>query len=260
MTFGTGWYVSDDQQRPEEQFTISVNGCASIPSLLASDIASETAVIEIPSIRLLQTLATCPLPTSPQEIALFPMHMNNDSSGLKVSSEHPAMKVKVRLTAPGTPPETGASMKSALEFLVARAAESSFAVAGSIVEESIKTDLDLASTKSPLSGSRQTSLTSLGPGSMLITILQFAATSLGVSAVTAPLKTFVNSLARNGSRSYTTILCPNFAKLAAIGAPEVVEKWFRFSFPAKNAKESTSPETRIRNSPYPCYQDRRIRR
>uniref|UniRef100_A0A7S3EJS4 Uncharacterized protein n=1 Tax=Rhodosorus marinus TaxID=101924 RepID=A0A7S3EJS4_9RHOD len=111
--------------------------------------AKLTAVIEIPSIRLLQTLATCPLPTSPQEIALFPMHMNNDSSGLKVSSEHPAMKVKVRLTAPGTPPETGASMKSALEFLVARAAESSFAVAGSIVEESIKTDLDLASTKSP---------------------------------------------------------------------------------------------------------------
>ncbi|MNC55709.1 hypothetical protein D3C75_1052550 [compost metagenome] len=98
--------------------------------------ASETAIIETPSSMLLATLATWPLPESPQCTMFLPIAARIGQVRSKSALEPPTIKVKVPALAPPVPPETGASTIG-LPFSNACLATSR-AVRGSIVEQSIK--------------------------------------------------------------------------------------------------------------------------
>ena len=58
MTPGQGLYVSELQHRPEEVLMMEASTLGSAPSLTPSPMASATALMEIPSTRLLHSFAT----------------------------------------------------------------------------------------------------------------------------------------------------------------------------------------------------------
>src|SRR6185503_15140535 len=107
---GTGQYVVNDQHWPEAVETTSNIACAESPSFSARRNASDTAIIDTPRIMLLQILAACPAPTSPQWMTRLPTTPSRN--GLAASNAAllpPHMMVSVPALAPLTPPETGAS-------------------------------------------------------------------------------------------------------------------------------------------------------
>ncbi len=124
-----------DQHWPDEVEATSNSAWCDRPSFSASTNASATPIIEIPRIMLLQILAACPAPASPQCTLLRPIRARTGSARAKASALPPAMKVRVAAVAPPTPPETGASRPAR-----PRAAALSWAaraLATSMVEQSI---------------------------------------------------------------------------------------------------------------------------
>src|SRR5471032_1938010 len=135
MTPGIGLYVSELQQRPVDVLMIPPSTFMSIPSASPSAIASDTPAIVIPSTRLLQIFATCPVPVSPQWTTFLPIA---DNTGLTCSyalALPPTMNVSVPAAAPLVPPDTGASTK-VLPCCVASSANA-FTLTGSMVLESM---------------------------------------------------------------------------------------------------------------------------
>ena len=63
----------------------------------------------MPRIMLLQILAACPAPASPQWTTRLPIASRIGLALAKASWLPPAMKVSVAAFAPPTPPDTGAS-------------------------------------------------------------------------------------------------------------------------------------------------------
>src|SRR5690606_35448459 len=108
-------------------------------SFSASTKASPTAIIEMPRIMLLQILAACPAPASPQCTTLPDIGCSAGSASANASAEPPAMKVSVPATAPAVPPDTGASTdNSPLAAALACAAR---AASTSTVEQPMNTVL-----------------------------------------------------------------------------------------------------------------------
>ena len=68
------------------------------------------AIIVIPKIILLHIFAACPEPKSPACTTFLPISFKIGNAKLKLSSFPPTIKVKVPLSAPTTPPDTGASI------------------------------------------------------------------------------------------------------------------------------------------------------
>ncbi|MCY1549486.1 hypothetical protein D9M68_856540 [compost metagenome] len=97
--------------------------------------ASETPIMEMPSSMLLATLATWPLPASPQCTMFLPMAARIGWARSKSASEPPTIKVRVPAAAPPVPPETGASSMGLP--CSAAALATSRALSGSMVEQSI---------------------------------------------------------------------------------------------------------------------------
>ena len=71
--------------------------------------ASATPTMETASSRLLQILATWPMPVAPQCTMFWPMPCSTGCSCANSSGVAPTMKVSVPAAAPPVPPETGAS-------------------------------------------------------------------------------------------------------------------------------------------------------
>src|SRR4051794_37060824 len=63
---GTGQYVVSDQHCPDEVEATSNSAWCDSPSFSARVKASQTPIIEMPRIMLLQIFAACPAPASPQ--------------------------------------------------------------------------------------------------------------------------------------------------------------------------------------------------
>ncbi len=105
------------------------------PSFSASTNASDTAIIEMPRIMLLQTFAACPAPASPQRTMRLPMPCRIGSAWANAACVPPAMKVSVPAVAPPTPPDTGASMLAIPAC--AAAAWAACAAGTSMVEQSM---------------------------------------------------------------------------------------------------------------------------
>ena len=83
----------------------------SIPSAAPSAIASDTPIIEIPSSRLLQIFAICPVPVPPHCTTFLPMSSSTGRMRSNSAASAPTMKVSVPACAPPVPPDTGASAK-----------------------------------------------------------------------------------------------------------------------------------------------------
>mmetsp|Transcript_27913 Transcript_27913/g.90058 ORF Transcript_27913/g.90058 Transcript_27913/m.90058 type:complete len:214 (-) Transcript_27913:279-920(-) len=149
ITPGYGLYVSELQQRPEDTFTMSARTLGSAPSLPPRFMASETAAMLMPRMRLLQSLATSPVPTSPQWKMFLPMCSRRGLARAKFSSLPPTMNVSVPACAPPTPPDTGASTK--LVFLSAATEATLRDTAGSMVEQSINSVPGCAVDRTPSS-------------------------------------------------------------------------------------------------------------
>mmetsp|Transcript_25140 Transcript_25140/g.56757 ORF Transcript_25140/g.56757 Transcript_25140/m.56757 type:complete len:203 (-) Transcript_25140:133-741(-) len=183
ITPGQGLYVSEDQHRPELLFTTLARTCGSIPSLLPRLKASHTPVIVMPSTRLLQIFATCPLPLPPQCTMFLPMAARTGRDLVRARSSPPTMNVRVAFCAPIVPPETGASMNS--WPLPWQTSESSRAHAGSTVLQSMKRTSFLLLARRP-SLRKYASFTCLPAGSMVITVSILSVSSAGQLAAVAP--------------------------------------------------------------------------
>src|SRR5579864_243118 len=214
MTPGNGLYVSELQQRPVDVLMIPPSTFGSMPSASPSDIASATPAIVMPSTRLLQIFATCPVPVSPQRTMFFPIA---DSTGLTCSNAAtlpPTMNVNVPAAAPPVPPETGASTNG-LPCFVASSAHA-LTVAGSIVLESmIVTPFGMpASTPS---SAVSTLFTWAAAGSIVITHSTSVTAAFAEPDALAPASTSVCTAC--AFRSNTLTVWPAFSRLSAIGAP-----------------------------------------
>src|SRR5471032_3303465 len=211
---GHGLYISELQQRPVELLMIPANTPVSIPSASPKAMASLTPTMEIASSRLLQILAICPVPTSPQWTMLRPICANTGCRVANSSGVAPTIKVSVPAVAPPVPPETGASAMATP--CLAAAAATSRAVCGSMVLQSTAgTPLPIpASTPSSPS---QTLRTCTAAGSMVITS----------SAPSAACRAEALMLPPSCASSASTVLFrstrfsewPALIRLRAIGAP-----------------------------------------
>jgi hypothetical protein len=176
--------------------------------------ASAAPIIEMPSSRLLQILAACPVPESPQCTMFLPMWARIGPIRSNNASAAPTMKVKLPLSAPPVPPETGASAIGLPRL--AAAAATSRAVCGSMVLESMSgTPLD--TPVSTPSSPRYTLLTWGEEGSMVTTSSAWAAASFADAADAAPNAARASTL--RWTTSKTTREWPAFSKLRAIGPP-----------------------------------------
>ena len=133
---GTGRWLSMAQHEAEALEAMSKKVRASRPSFSPRVKASATAIMEMPRIMLLQTLAAWPLPGAPAWTMVRPMAAKTGLARAKAAAEPPAMKVSVAASAPATPPETGAS---SISWPAAAAAPwTARALATSMVEQSIR--------------------------------------------------------------------------------------------------------------------------
>src|SRR5882724_5348357 len=96
---------------PDDFEMTSVSTLASTPKPSAMRNASLTATADTPAIRLLQSLATSPLPTAPTWMMLAPMAASAGRASSRSRASPPTMMASVPSVARGTPPETGASRK-----------------------------------------------------------------------------------------------------------------------------------------------------
>ena len=96
---------------PDDFEMTSVRIAGSTPKPSAMRKASDTATAETPAIRLLQSLATSPLPTTPTWMTLAPIAASAGRASSTSRASPPTMIASVPSSARGTPPETGASMK-----------------------------------------------------------------------------------------------------------------------------------------------------
>src|SRR6266850_3813189 len=186
----------------------------SMPSDAPRLMASAVPIMEIPSSRLLQILATCPVPEPPQCTMFLPMWARIGRMRSNNESSAPTMKVKLPLSAPPVPPDTGASAIGLPRSAVAAA--TSRAVCGSMVLESMSgrpPDTPASTPSSP----RYTALTWGEEGSMVTTSSAWAAASFADAAATAPTAVRASTLPRTTSKTMSE--WPAFSKLRAIGAP-----------------------------------------
>src|SRR4029453_16884018 len=132
---GTGQYFVIAQHCPDDCDAMSKSFCASRPSFLARLKASQTAIIDTPSIILLQILAACPAPALPACTMVLPIAASIGFDFSKAISLPPTMNVSVAASAPATPPDTGAStIRSSLTWAAAATAR---ADSTAMVEQSI---------------------------------------------------------------------------------------------------------------------------
>ena len=168
------------QLYPEDVDTTSNSFCRSSPKPSAKAKASHVTIIVAPNIMLLHILAAWPAPAFPQCTALLPMISNNGSTKRNASSVPPAMNVNLPLSAPVTPPETGASTNC--NPAASASAATASALAMSTVEQSANVDPLL------MAGiiSSATVLSAAPSGSMVMTTSLPAAASAAASAGCAP--------------------------------------------------------------------------
>ena len=186
----------------------------SMPSASPNAIASLTPTMLMPSSRLLQILAICPVPTSPQCTMLRPICASTGCRVANSSGVAPTMKVNVPAPAPPVPPETGASAITT-PCLAAAAATSRMVCGSMVLQSTAGTPLPMpASTPSSFS---QTLRTWAAAGSMVITSSAPCAASRGEPVTVAPSS--ANSLNTPGLTSNTFSLFPAKSRLRAIGAP-----------------------------------------
>ena len=167
--------------------------------------------MEMPRIMLLQILAACPAPASPQWTIFLPMASRIGFADAKALASPPAMKVSVAPLAPPVPPETGASTDG--RPCAAARPCALRALSTSMVEQSIiNAPLDAAGITS-----LHTATTCLPAGSMvMITSAPFTA-SVALAATVTPSAL---ACAREAStRSKPVTLWPALTRLAAMGPP-----------------------------------------
>ncbi len=193
---------------------IPANTWVSMPSASPRAMASLTPTMVIPSSRLLQILAICPVPTSPQWTMLRPICANTGCRVANSSGVAPTMKVNVPAWAPPVPPDTGASAITTPCF--AAAAATSRAVCGSMVLQSTAgTPLPMpASTPSSPS---HTLRTWAAAGSMVTTNSAPSAAARGEALMVPPSS--ASSLSTVWFRSNRFSAWPALIRLRAIGAP-----------------------------------------
>ncbi len=177
--------------------------------------ASATPIIEIPSSILLATLATWPLPLSPQCTMFLPMALRIGCTKSNSAWLPPTIKVRVPAAAPVVPPETGASI---IEWPAACAAlATSRALWGSMVEQSIRC-VALASWANSPSLPKYTLFTWAAAGSIVINTSGAAwAKAWGEVKAIAPSATTESIAAWDKSK--TDNWWPALIRLAAIGPP-----------------------------------------
>ena len=188
--------------------------CVSMPSASPRAMASLTPTMLIPSSRLLQILAICPVPTSPQCTMLRPICASTGCRVANNSGLAPTMKVSVPAWAPPVPPDTGASA-TATPCLAAAAATSRMVCGSMVLQSTAGTPLPMpASTPSSLS---HTLRTWAAAGSMVITNSAPWAASRGELLIVPPSS--ASSLSTAWFRSNRFSAWPALIRLRAMGAP-----------------------------------------
>ena len=177
--------------------------------------ASETPIMLIASIMLLQALAAWPVPAGPQCTMVLPIASITGFARANTSSLPPIMKVSVAASAPAVPPETGASRKAR-----PASALSLCTVAMSMVELSIRIAPGALAAAAP-PGASSASRTCWPAGSMVMTNSAPCAASAAEPAVAPPSAAKAATASGTTSKPVTWWPDPPFAfsRLRAIGRP-----------------------------------------
>ncbi len=148
-TMKSGHLFSVDPLRPLEALIAPSTVGMSRPNSAAAAIASHVASRWVAESRLFSALTACPAPTSPTGTTRAPSTPSSGRTRATSPGAPPAMMVRRPLTAPATPPETGASTMvtprpaaSAASSLVTRGSEepmSTITVPGAIAGSSSAT-------------------------------------------------------------------------------------------------------------------------
>lgn len=146
---------------------------------------------------LLQILAACPAPASPQWNTFLPIAFSSGSARSKAASAPPAMNVSVPAFAPPVPPETGASTDR--QPRAAARAWALRALSTSTVEESISS----VPAGSASTSCVQTSTTCRPAGSMVTTTSAPSAASRAEPATAIPSARAASSEAGTRSKPRT---------------------------------------------------------
>ena len=193
--------------------------------------------MEMPSTRLLQTFATCPIPVAPQWTMFLPMPASTGFTRSKSASLPPTMKVSVPAAAPPVPPDTGASTNA--PPCSRTSAPNACALAGSIVLESITVAPAPSPASTPFSPD-STERTCGAAGSIVMTNVAPDAASRGDGHLRAGILQRAQGVGAQVERMYSW---PAFSRFSAIGAP--MAEADKTDFHVRVLRCSVQPDRRI---------------